>query len=78
MNYNTIVLRFHLSIFIPKSIELKNSPNFINASEMEEHKHYSMGSLAGPWVFSTKPTRPPGSSNTQCSSRANLNFGIHR
>jgi hypothetical protein len=40
-------------------IELKNSPDFIHAYKMKEHKHHSMGGLAGPRVFSTKPTRPP-------------------
>ena len=44
----------------PKSIELKNSPNFIQAYKMEEYKHHSMGGLAGPYVFLTKPTHPPG------------------
>jgi hypothetical protein len=28
-------------------------------SKMEEHKHHSMGGLADPCAFSTKPTHPP-------------------
>jgi hypothetical protein len=41
-------------------IELKNSSNFIHIYKMEEYKHRSMGGLAAPCVFSTKPTRPLG------------------
>jgi hypothetical protein len=58
---------------VPKLLmELKNSPNFIQAYKMKEHR--SMGGLDGPCVFSTKPTHPPRSSNTQGPSRAHLNF----
>jgi hypothetical protein len=32
-------------------IEIKNSPSFIHAYRMEEHKHHWMGGLDGPCVF---------------------------
>jgi hypothetical protein len=48
--------------------------NFIHAYKMKEHKHHSMGGLADLSAFSTKPSRPPRSSNTLRPARAHLNF----
>jgi hypothetical protein len=38
-------------------MELKDSPNFIQAYKIEKHKHHSTGGLAVPCVFSTDKKR---------------------
>jgi hypothetical protein len=55
-------------------IELKNSPNFVRAYKMEEHKRHSIGDLDGPGVVEDLGGWVGLVENTQGPSRSHLNF----